>query len=581
MNVIRSDFWRDFWALFKPYWFSEEKNTARLLLVAIVALTLGMVYMNVQINQWQNLFFNTLQDKDNAEFYRQVLRFTMLAALWIVMAVYSLYLTQMLQIRWRRWLTNKYLKDWLGDRTYYPMQLKGNQTDNPDQRVAEDLKIFVNQTLGLSVGLLNAVVTLVSFIGVLWTLSGPLSIPINGYEIVIPGYMVWVALVYAALGNWLANRIGKPLIGLNFNQQRFEADFRYSLVRFRENMEGVALYCGEADELRGFDGRFKSIFFNWWAIMKRQKQLTWFTAGYGQVAVIFPFVVAAPRFFSGSIPLGGLMQTASAFGYVRESLSWFINVYTSFAEWKATVDRLVGFHNLIESAKQDQRLNPGVELLDGLDGMLRFDQLELALPTGQTLVSNANLDIAHGSRVLLQGPSGSGKSTLFRAIAGIWPFGNGKIRQPAGFDVLFLPQRPYFPLGTLRESVCYPARADVFTDAELAEALLAVGLPNLVPQLDQTANWSVQLSGGEQQRVAFARALLVKPAWLFLDEATSSLDDASQTRLYELLTQRLTNTTIVSIAHRSELAGFHPQRLELRLGLGGAHELAWLGPHAT
>ena len=581
MNVIRSGFWRDFWALFKPYWFSEEKNTARLLLVAIVALTLGMVYMNVQINQWQNLFFNTLQDKNNAEFYRQVLRFTMLAAIWIVMAVYSLYLTQLLQIRWRRWLTNKYLKEWLGDRAYYPMQLKGNQTDNPDQRVAEDLKIFVNQTLGLSVGLLNAVVTLVSFIGVLWVLSGPLSIPINGYEIVIPGYMVWVALVYAALGNWLANRIGKPLIGLNFNQQRFEADFRYSLVRFRENMEGIALYRGEADELRGFDGRFKSIFSNWWAIMKRQKQLTWFTAGYGQVAVIFPFVVAAPRFFSGSIPLGGLMQTASAFGYVRESLSWFINVYTSFAEWKATVDRLIGFHNSIEAAQQDQRLKPGVELLDGLDGTLSFDQLELALPTGETLVSNANLHIAHGSRVLLQGPSGSGKSTLFRAIAGIWPFGKGRIRQPAGFDVLFLPQRPYFPLGTLRESVCYPARADVFTDAEVEEALLAVGLPHLVPQLNQSANWSVQLSGGEQQRVAFARALLIRPAWLFLDEATSSVDDASQTRLYELLTQRLTGTTIISIAHRTELAGFHPQRLELRVGEGGAHELAWLGPHVA
>ena len=578
MNLIRSGFWRDFWALFKPYWFSKEKNTALLLLFAIVGLTLGMVYMNVQINQWQNLFFNTLQDKNKSEFYRLVVRFTILAGLWIVMAVYSLYLTQMLQIRWRRWLTNKYLKDWLGDRTYYPMQLKGAQTDNPDQRVAEDLKIFVNQTLGLSIGLLNAVVTLVSFVGVLWALSGPLSIPINGYEIVIPGYMVWVALVYAALGNWLANRIGKPLIGLNFEQQRCEADFRYSLVRFRENMEGVALYRGEADELRGFDGRFKNIFSNWWAIMKRQKQLTWFTAGYGQVAVIFPFVVAAPRFFSGSIPLGGLMQTASAFGYVRESLSWFINVYTAFAEWRATVDRLIGFHNLLEAAKQDQRLAPGVEMLDGLDATLRFDELELALPTGETLVSNSNLDIAHGSRVLLQGPSGSGKSTLFRAIAGIWPFGKGRIRQPAGFDVLFLPQRPYFPLGTLRASVSYPARADAFTDAELEEALLAVGLHHLVPRLKESANWSAQLSGGEQQRVAFARALLVKPAWLFLDEATSSLDGASQTQLYELLTRRLTDTTIISIAHRSELADFHPQRLELRAGRGGAHELAWLGP---
>jgi len=272
------------------------------------------------------------------------------------------------------------------------------------------------------------------------------------------------------------------------------------------------------------------------------------------------------------------MQTASAFGYVRESLSWFINVYAGFAEWKATVDRLIGFHNLIEAAKQDQQLNSGVELLDGLDGTLRFDQLELALPSGETLVSSSNLDIAHGSRVLLQGPSGSGKSTLIRAIAGIWPFGKGRIRHPAGFDVLFLPQRPYFPLGTLRESVCYPAPAGAFTDAEIEEALVAVGLPHLVAQLKHSANWSAQLSGGEQQRVAFARALLLKPAWLFLDEATSSLDNAGQMQLYELVTQRLTDTTIISIAHRSELAGFHPQRLELRAGQGGAHELAWWGP---
>jgi len=578
MNVIRSDFWRDFWALFKPYWFSKEKTTALVLLLAIIALTLGMVYMNVQINQWQNLFFNSLQDKNKPEFYRLILRFTMLAGLWITMAVYSPYLTQLLQIRWRRWLTDKYLKDWLGDRTYYPMQLKGSQSDNPDQRVAEDLKIFVNQTLGLSIGLLNAVVTLLSFVGVLWTLSGPLSVPINGYEIVVPGYMVWVALIYAALGNWLANRIGKPLISLNFDQQRFEADFRYSLVRFRENMEGVALYRGEADELRGFENRFTSIFANWRAIMKRQKQLTWFTAGYGQVAVIFPFVVAAPRFFSGAIPLGGLMQTASAFGYVRESLSWFINVYASFAEWKATVDRLIGFHRLIEAAKEEQSLKSGVELQNGHDSTLGFDQLELALPSGEPLVSSASLDIAPGSRVLLQGPSGSGKSTLIRAIAGIWPFGQGRIRHPAAFDVLFLPQRPYFPLGTLRESVCYPAPADTVTDAEIEEALVAVGLPHLVPRLKDAANWSAQLSGGEQQRVAFARALLLKPAWLFLDEATSSLDNYSQMQLYELVTRRLTATTIVSIAHRSELADFHPQRLELRASEGGAHELTWWGP---
>jgi putative ATP-binding cassette transporter len=578
MNSTRSRFLRDFWALFKPYWFSEERLIACLLLLAIVALTLGMVYMNVQINEWQNLFFNTLQDKQKAEFYRQILRFALLAAIWIVMSVYSLYLTQMLQIRWRRWLTDKYLKDWLTDRTYYPMQVKGKQTDNPDQRVAEDLRIFVNQTLGLSIGLLNALVTLVSFVGVLWALSGPLVIPFGEYEIAIPGYMLWAALLYAALGNWLANKIGKPLIGLNFNQQRYEADFRYSLMRFRENMEGVALYRGEDDELRGFGTRFNSIYSNWWSIMKRQKQLTWFTSGYGQLAVIFPFVVAAPRFFSGAIALGGLMQTASAFGFVRESLSWFINIYTSFAEWKATVDRLVGFHQAIEATQRAQRENPGVELVSGPGGSLKLDRLELGLPTGETLVADASLDIPSGSRLLIQGPSGSGKSTLFRAIAGIWPFGRGRILHPVNFDRLFLPQRPYFPLGTLREAVCYPARIEAFSDVEIAEALAAVGLPHLLTRLDESADWSTQLSGGEQQRVAFARALLEKPAWLFLDEATSNLDDTSQAELYELLTDRLKHTTIVSIAHRNDLARFHSQRLELRRG---ASELSSLAPQAA
>ena len=578
MNRTRSGFWRDFWALFKPYWFSEERLIARLLLAAIIGLTLGMVYMNVQINEWQNLFFNTLQDKNKAEFYRQILRFALLAAIWIVMSVYSLYLTQLLQIRWRRWLTDKYLKDWLTDRTYYPMQVKGKQTDNPDQRVAEDLRIFVNQTLGLSIGLLNALVTLVSFVGVLWVLSGPLVIPLDGYEIAIPGYMLWAALLYAALGNWLANKIGKPLIGLNFNQQRYEADFRYSLMRFRENMEGVALYRGEDDELRGFGTRFNSIYSNWWAIMKRQKQLTWFTSGYGQLAVIFPFVVAAPRFFSGAIALGGLMQTASAFGFVRESLSWFINVYTSFAEWKATVDRLIGFHQAIEATRRAQRENPGVELMSGPEGTLKLDRLELGLPTGEVLVSDASLDIASGSRILIQGPSGSGKSTLFRAIAGIWPFGRGRILHPANFDRLFLPQRPYFPLGNLREAVCYPVRTEAFTDVQIAEALTAVGLPHLLVRLDESADWSTQLSGGEQQRVAFARALLEKPAWLFLDEATSNLDDASQAELYELLTDRLKDTTIVSIAHRNDLARFHGQRLELRRGV---REMSSLAPQTV
>jgi vitamin B12/bleomycin/antimicrobial peptide transport system ATP-binding/permease protein len=588
MRKVGSGFWRDVWELFKPYWFAKdsavvqlrwirltttEKVISRLLLLVIVALTLGMVYMEVLFNAWQNLFFNTFQDKDKVEFYNQILRFGLLATIWIVMAVYTQYLTQMLQIRWRRWLTRRYLREWLTDRTYYRMQLVGAQTDNPDQRVAEDLKIFVDETLNLSLGLLNAVVTLISFVGILWVLSGPLTVPLAGREFVIPGYMVWVVLVYATIGTWLTHKVGWPLIGLNFNQQRFEADFRYNLVRFRENMEGVALYRGEEDELTTFRGRFMHVVENWWSIMQRQKKLTWFTSGYAQVAVIFPYVVAAPRFFSGAIALGGLMQTASAFGQVRVALSWFIGAYTSFAAWKATVDRLTGFHKAIVAAQEHHRTHPGIAVSADGGGQIELDHVELDLPNGQPLLSNAKLSIAAGARILLQGASGCGKSTLFRAIAGIWPFGRGHVRVPKDFRALFLPQRPYFPLGTLRCAVAYPAASDAFSDDEVMDALTAVGLPHFIARLDESANWGMQFSGGEQQRVAFARALLQKPAWLFLDEATSNLDDASQAQLYEVLTQRLKGTAIVSIAHRDELAPYHAQHVELHPTAGGTHEL--------
>jgi putative ATP-binding cassette transporter len=450
------------------------------------------------------------------------------------------------------------------------MQLVNGRTDNPDQRIAEDLRMFVDQTLNLSLGLLNAVVTLLAFVGILWALSGTLEFALNGATYLAYGYMVWVALGYAVVGSWLTHRIGRPLIGLNFGQQRYEADFRFNLVRFRENMEGVALYRGEDDELRGFRSRFTRVFSNWWQIMRRQKLLNFFSSGYSQVAIVFPFLVAAPRFFSGALLLGGLMQTANAFGNVQRSLSWFINVYsgtgpnTGFAGWKATVDRLTSFDKAVLSAGTAPGSSPGIARKVGAEGHLRLQHLHLLLPDGQPLLSDVTLTVDRGARVLIQGPSGSGKSTLFRGIAGIWPFGRGSIVEPVEFNALFLPQRPYFPLGTLREAVCYPAAVSNFTEDQVRDALGAVGLSQLAPRLDESANWAVQLSGGEQQRVAFARALLHKPAWLFLDEATSQLDDVSQTRLYQLLTRRLEHSTIVSIAHRDELARYHPVRVELR-----------------
>jgi putative ATP-binding cassette transporter len=574
----RPGFWRDLWALVHPYWKSEERRSAWALLLGVIALTLGLVYMEVRFNRWNNAFFNSLQNKNQDEFFRLMGVFGLLAAIYIVMYIYSVYVNQWLQIRWRRWLTDRYLKEWLTERTYYRMQLTGGNTDNPDQRIAEDLKLFVDSTLDLVLGGLNALVTLGAFLTILWGLSGTLEFTWGGETYAIYGYMLWVALAYAVIGTWLTHKVGKPLIGLNFTQQRFEADFRYNLVRFRENTEGVALYRGEQGELNGFRERFRHVADNWWSIMKRIKLLNTFRYGYNQAAIVFPYLVAAPRYFSGKFTLGDLTQTAGAFGQVQSALSWFINVYVLFATWKATVDRLTGFHNAVMNAQAQQRTDPGVTVQPGSGTGLLLDHVDLILPTGRTLLADATLEIPAGAHALVRGPSGTGKSTLFRAIAGIWPFGKGAIALPKDFAGLFLPQRPYFPLGTLRDAVSYPALPGSFSDAQIREVITAVGLPHICDRLDEEANWSMQLSGGEQQRVAFARALLHQPKWLFLDEATSALDDDAQEDLHRLLTARLTGTTIVSIAHRPAVAGFHDRTLELVRGEHGPARLAQQAP---
>jgi len=552
----KGKFLRAFWQLAKPYWVSEERGKGLALLAAVVALTLGIVWINVMLNSWNNEFYNAIQDKKLDDFYRLLGKFTLLAFAYIVAAVYRVYLQQMLQIEWRAWLNERYLGAWLGERAYYRLQLLDKGTDNPDQRVAEDLRLFVDATLSLSLGLLSAVVTLISFVAILWTLSGALEL----WGVTIPGYMVWFALAYAIAGTWLTHVIGKPLIGLEFGQQRFEADYRFALVRLRENAEGVALYRGEQEELANFRARFASVIGNWWAIMKKQKQLGWFTSFYGQLAIIFPFVVAAPRYFSGQIPLGGLMQTASAFGQVQGALSWFIDAYTQFASWKATVDRLTGFSAALEHMRVEAgRLDGDRE--EGTTEFLETRGLALALPQGKPLLAPTSLQFRRGEAVLLSGPSGAGKSTLFRALAGIWPYWHGRILLPKGARLLFLPQKPYLPIGALKHAVCYPADAAARSDEEVGEALRAVSLGHFAQDLSRSENWAQVLSGGEQQRLAFARALINKPDWLFLDEATASLPDDAQAALYGLLKARLPGTTVVSVGHRASLAQFHPRKL--------------------
>jgi putative ATP-binding cassette transporter len=555
-----------FWALAKPYWTSPQRKKGLALLAAVVALSLGLVWINVLINYWNNDFYNALQEKRLDDFYRLLGKFTILAFAFIGMAVYRYYLQQMLQIEWRTWLNERFLGEWLRDRAYYRLQFldrskAGAGVDNPDQRIAEDLNLFVSSTLSLGLGLLSSVVTLASFITILGTLSGALQLA----GVTIPGYMVWVAIVYATLGSWLTHFIGRPLIGLEFNQQRFEADYRFSLVRLRENSEGVALYHGEREELGNFRSRFGNVIANWWSIMRKQKQLNFFTISYGQLAIIFPYVVAAPRYFSGAMQLGGLMQTASAFNQVQSALSWFIDAYPQFAAWKATVDRLTGFAAALESAREERGHELG-ERVEGEAESLGTEALSLMLPQGKPLLSDATVQLKRHEDVLVTGPSGAGKSTLFRSLAGIWPYWRGRIRLPKGARLLFLPQKPYLPIGPLRHAVSYPADTARFSEEEIAESLRAVGLPQLTADLQRSENWAQVLSGGEQQRLAFARALLNKPDWLFLDEATASLPEEDQSALYRVLKEKLPQTTLVSIGHRESLAAFHGRRLAWRAG---------------
>ena len=548
--------WSAVWRLLKPYWISEDKWKARGLLAAVVLLALGMVYLNVLFNEWNRVFYNALESKDFAVFKAQLWRFSYLAFIYIGVAIYKVYLTQALEIRWRGWMTRQYMDGWMARQAYYRIE-QTSGADNPDQRIAEDLKFLTNGSLTLSLGLLSSVVTLVSFVGILWSVSGPLAFMLGGRDWVVPGYMVWFALAYAGIGSLLVARIGKPLVQQNFMQQRFEADFRFGLIRIRENAESVALYRGEPQEQAQLDNRFERIRENWWQIMRTTKRLNVASTFYAQFAIIFPFLVGAPRYFSGAITLGGLMQISSAFGQVQSALSWFIDAFTSLAEWKASVNRLSGFHAAVDAAAHAQS---GIRVERNGAQELTLEALTLRLPSGLALTQPLSAGIAAGQRILVAGPSGCGKSTLFRAIAGIWPYGEGGIDIPADATMLFLPQRSYLPIGSLRAAVSYPLAAGTYADADIARYFDLCRLPHLVAQLDDEDNWSQRLSPGEQQRLAFVRVLLIRPGMVFLDESTSAMDGETEAALYALLRDELPGSTIVSIAHRETVAQYHDLR---------------------
>ena len=549
------------WRIASPYFGSEDRWPGGMLLAAVIAIELSIVGLTVLFNSWNNVFYNALQNRDWDAFVTQLIYFCFIAGALVVLAVYQLYLNQWLQIRWRRWMTRAYLDHWMEGANHYRMQLLGDAADNPDQRISEDIAQFIALTLTIGLQLLNACVTLFSFTIILWGLSAAAPLHVFGIRFDIPGYLFWAALIYAGAGTILTHLIGRPLIALNFQQQRYEADFRFNLVRVRENSEQIALLEGEAAERDRLLIRFRNVVANWMAIMSRQKKLVFFTASYAQAAVVFPFIMVSPAYFANVVQLGGLMQSANAFGRVQEALSVFVTVYRQLAEWRAVVERLSGFDQSVATARAVAVTPPVIDVVTGDAPVVSFTDLAVRLPNGVPLATTNDLAIGLGERVLVSGPSGAGKSTLFRALAGVWPFGAGTITLPKDARVMILPQRPYFPIAPLAAAVAYPAESGRFDAGRVAELVAAVGLPALAKRVEDEAHWNRMLSLGEQQRLGIARALLHAPDYLFLDEATASLDEASEAALYRLLEQRLGRATIVSIGHRATLAAFHRRRL--------------------
>lgn len=547
----------DAWGLAKPYWVSEHRNKSILLLILVILFNLLVVAMSVMFNKWYNGFYNAIQHYDKVVFIHAIYKFTIMAGFYIAFQVFAYYFKSILEIKWRRWATKYYIDKWCKKKAYYKTMFVSEVSDNPDQRISADINSFIVLILDLTLGMMNSIVSLCSFSVILWQISGPLKFGFHGYYIVIPGYMLFAAILYAIIGTYITFKIGRPLIKLNYEQQVYEANFRFGLMRVREHAENIAFYNGEEIEKNNLLQKFTNVVDNFVAIIYRQIKLDIFSVAYEQIANIFPIVVASPRYFAKVIQLGDLMQIAKAFGSVQDALSYFINSYTSLAGLRATMDRLYGFEKIIIAADDLASLpvNSGKSYLE-------LKNLSVNLPNGNNLLSNINITLNSGDRLLIRGKSGIGKTTLLRTLAGLWSFASGEILQSSSLTSLFIGQKPYLPIASLAEAITYPTESKKVDHALLIQTLKYCGLGHLEGELDVVENWGTKLSLGEQQRVGFCRVLLNSPDIVYLDEATSALDEESEELMYQLLIIRLPNSLIISIGHCSTIKKWHNKELQ-------------------
>ena len=540
-----------FFLMLKSYWGCKDSIKSWILLVVIISLTSGSVYIATSINSWYKEFWDTIQNYDIDGFKHQLIIFVILASIHVVVSVYNAYLKSCLAINWRTWLTGKTMTRWLESNNYYKLQLADKNTDNPDQRIAEDLNMFVSSTIVLIIGTATDLAMMISFGVVLWQLSSAVDITVMGMSIHLPdGYMCYLALLYAILGTALTFYLGKPLVKLNFRQQRYEADFRFSLIRVRENSESIALYKGEEEENKYLRQSFSDLVANYIKLIVCTKRLGFLTLGYSQTAVIFPMLISAPLYFAKIITMGSIMQISSAFGRVQDSLSTLVSNFTSWASWKSVVDRLALFYLSMEEVEKLRCI-----AIEKNATKLEVRDLQIKSPRDKLLLEHVNLDLSSGESLLIRGASGCGKSTLIKALAGIWPYTQGQVRYLNEAKVLFLSQKPYLPQGSLRLAASYPSAP--IEDGRTEQFFKLVGLEHLIPHLDEVDTWSHILSLGEQQRVAIVRALLNQPDMLFLDEASSAMDEQSESLVYDLLNQYLPQCIMISVGHRSTLIAKH------------------------